>query len=69
MENAGNLGVYGMDGHGGPLPNVPLTGPGIVTGNRGDNVGGEAVYLAQKKSKRGESPPVCCLRHLRRCRE
>jgi hypothetical protein len=56
MENANNLGVYGMDSHGGPLPSVPLTGPGIVTGNRGDNVGGEAVFLAQKKSKHKKSP-------------
>jgi hypothetical protein len=50
MENGGNLGIYGMDGGPAFNPNAPLAASGR------NDTGGEAVHLAQKKSKHRKSP-------------
>jgi hypothetical protein len=59
VENGRNLGVYGMDG--GPAP--ILSAPGLPSSTRSD-IGGEAVFLAQKKSKH-RKPPSARKMHMR----
>lgn len=54
----GNLGVYGMDPNAVAAMQAPLTTASLTTssGRSGDGIGGEAVFLTQKKKKHHKEP-------------